>query len=153
MVLDFKFNRAPIDDTLGSLLVATVQGSGWAGNVDALVPVAMHWWRRLQRKHHPTRVLAKAAAPALDLPVVEVLCRTQYRPPQVGLSAPQRVENVRGSFGVVRGARLDGMTLCLIDDVTTTGATLLEAARILKKAGAAAVYAAVLTKSESTRSN
>ncbi len=82
--------------------------------------------------------------------MAEVLRRTRYDPPQVGLSKNQREENVRGAFAVVDRARLKGLALCLIDDVTTTGATLWEASRALKKAGVRDVYAAVIAKSEST---
>ena len=61
-------------------------------------------------------------------------------------SAAQRAENVRGAFAVVPGARLKEARLCLVDDVTTSGATLAEVRRVLKHAGAAGVYAAVLAK-------
>jgi len=151
MVLDFKFRRGPIDRTLGRLMVAALQGTPWHRQLDAVVPVPLHWFRRLERGHHPTRALAKVVGSALRLPVVEVLRRTRYDRPQVGLSRPQRLENVRGSFAVVRGARLEGVTVCVIDDVTTTGATLAETARTLRKAGVAHIYAAVIAKGESTQ--
>jgi competence protein ComFC len=149
MVLDHKFHQAPLDRTIGTLLAAAVRGASWRGDVDAIVPIPAHWRRRLERGHHPVRALSWTVGKDVGLPVVEVLKRTKYRPPQVGLSRVQRMENVRGTFGLVRGARVEGATLCLVDDVTTTGATLQEAARVLRRAGAANVYAAAVSKSES----
>ncbi len=149
MVLAHKFRRRPLEDVLGGLLASALQGARWWTDVDALVPVAQHWRRRLRRRHDPTRSIAHFTGRRLGRPVVEVLRRTRHVPAQVGLSAPQRRENIRGTFAVVRGARLEGVTLCLVDDVTTTGATLHEAARVLRRGGAAVVHAAVLAKSES----
>lgn len=149
MVLDFKFHQAPLDRTLGTLLAAAVRGATWSAEIDVVVPIPAHWRRRLERGHYPTRAVSRIVGRDLSLPVVEVLRRTEYRPPQVGLSRNQRAENVRGTFGIVRGARVSGISVCLIDDVTTTGATLEEAARTLRKAGVAKIHAAVLSKSES----
>ncbi|MBN1343443.1 MAG: ComF family protein [Phycisphaerae bacterium] len=151
LVLQFKHQRAPFDRMLGRLVAAALRGAPWHADLDAVIPVAMHWRRRLTRRHDPTRALAGVIGAELELPVVNVLKRTRYCRPQVGLSADQRRENVRGSFTVVPQARLQGLTVCLVDDVTTTGATLAEAAGALRKAGAERVYAAVVTKSDSTR--
>ena len=130
-------------------MAAAVQGAPWSDWIDAVIPVPAHWRRRLERGHHPTRALAGAVGSDLRLPMVEALGRSRYDPPQVGMSAPQRRDSVRGAFKVIAGARLEGATVCLIDDVTTTGATLTEAARTLRRAGTASVYAAVVTKSDS----
>ncbi len=150
LVADFKFRRAPTDRLLGELVADAVRGASWSGTIDALVPVPLHWRRRMERKHDPPRSLAKAVERQLALPLVPVLRRTRYTRPQVGLPRSERVANVRGSMRVVPAARITGLTLCLIDDVATTTATLREAARCLRRAGATKVYAAVVTKSEST---
>ncbi len=151
MVLDLKYHRAPLDRMLGGLMVAAVEGASWRAQLDAIVPVPAHWRRRLERGQNATRVLARIVGSQLALPVVEVLRKTRYTRPQVGLSEDQRRANVRGSFAVVRGARLEGVTACLLDDVTTTGATLIEAARTLRNGGAACVYAVVIAKGKSTK--
>ncbi len=149
-LVEFKFHRAPHDRMLGRLLAASLQGTSWLAHVDALVPIPMHWRRRFARGHHVAQALANVAGSMVGIPVAEVLKRRRYSRPQVGLSRAQRQENMRGAFAVIRGARLKETTLCLIDDVTTTGATLAEAARTLREAGAVQVYAAVVTKSDST---
>jgi len=152
MILEFKFHRAPTDRLFGRLLAAVIEGAPWRNRIDALVPVPMHWRRRWTRGLHHTRAIARACGSFLSLPVVEVLRRVRCDPPQVGLGKTQRERNVRGAFAPVRGARLTGTTVCLIDDVMTTGATLRETARTLHRAGVADVYAAVLSKSDSTLS-
>ena len=151
MVLDFKYKRAPLDRTLGRLVEAAIRGAPWCRRLDAVVPVPTHWRRRLERGHSPPAALARAVEKVLDVPMAEVLRRTRYDPPQVGLSKNQRKDNVRGAFAVVGRSRLQGLTVCVIDDVTTTGATLWEASRSLLKADVRHVYAAVIAKSESTR--
>jgi len=151
MVLDFKYKRAPLDRTLGRLVEAAIRGAPWCRRLDAVVPVPTHWRRRLERGHSPPSALARAVEKVLVVPMAEVLKRTRYDPPQVGLSKSQRKDNVRGAFAVVSRSRLEDLTVCLIDDVTTTGATLWEASRTLRGAGVRDVYAAVITKSESTR--
>jgi predicted amidophosphoribosyltransferase len=59
-------------------------------------------------------------------------------------SAHARAANVAGAFAARHRHRLSGRTVCLVDDVKTTGATLNECAKILKSAGASKVYALVL---------
>ena len=62
--------------------------------------------------------------------------------------AKQRSENVSGAYQVTDGAEVKGKYILLVDDVVTTGSTLSEAARMLKKAGAKAVYCAALARHE-----
>jgi predicted amidophosphoribosyltransferase len=108
--------------------------------------VQRHGWRRLRRGYNQSAAVARGVASRLRLP-----CRHwwlwQSRPtrPQKSLtSATQRRENVKGAYRALR--RLDGLCLLLVDDVMTTGATASEAARALRRAGAAIVNVAVLAR-------
>lgn len=72
------------------------------------------------------------------------LVRTRATAPQYGLSAAERVENIKGAFGLADDFRVEeiaGKNVLLVDDIFTTGATLAECARVLRKAGAAEVVA------------
>jgi ComF family protein len=108
---------------------------------DCVTPVPLHWWRRHRRGFNQARELARH----LDLPLIDALIRTRHTRAQVELAAPHRWTNVQGAFGVrhvYRSRRsIQGLTIVLVDDVSTTGATLEECAKVLKEAGAAAVYA------------
>jgi ComF family protein len=110
---------------------------------DAVVPVPLHWWRRLRRGYNQSEALARGLARVLALPCrTSWLRRARHTPSQVGKSAEQRRANVRGAF---RAARVPaGASVLLVDDVMTTGATASEAARALKEAGAGRVVAAAL---------
>jgi predicted amidophosphoribosyltransferase len=83
--------------------------------------------------------------------VLGVLRRVRGGPHQIGLSHSQRVENVRGAFAMARGVTLRGARLLLVDDVMTTGATLNECAKVLRRGGAAEVYAAVVLTVDARR--
>jgi ComF family protein len=104
----------------------------------AVVPVPLHRSRRRQRGFNQAADLARH----LDLPVVHALARVRATATQTGLPAAQRHRNVRDAFAVTGAARpLAGATIVLVDDVSTTGATLESCARTLKEAGVAEVRA------------
>jgi ComF family protein len=106
-----------------------------------LIPIPLHASRYRQRGFNQARELAGHLGP----PLLEVLRRRLATRAQVELAADQRRANVSGAFVMRRcgcGAlHIRGKTLVLIDDVSTTGATLESCARVLRDAGAAHVYA------------
>jgi ComF family protein len=113
--------------------------------VDCVVPVPLHWTRRLRRSFNQAESLAAATANRLNIPHIRHgLIRTRRTPSQVGQTAPQRRTNLKGAFRARRSASLAGRKILLVDDVMTTGSTASEAARELKAAGAASVFVAVL---------
>lgn len=145
-VLKLKFHRKPVlAAPLGGLIAEAARPVIRSWRPDALVPVPIHWTRRLERGFNQSELLAEQAGRRLGLPVVPALRRLRPTPPQLGLSAAERSVNLRGAFGLVRGASLAGRRLVLIDDVTTTGATLSECAAALRGAGAAAVFAVTVS--------
>jgi ComF family protein len=105
---------------------------------DAAVPVPLHRSRLRSRGFNQAVDLARG----LGIPVVRALHRTRATPTQTSLPAAQRHRNVRDAFVATRRARpLAGRTALLVDDVSTTGATLEACARALKRAGIATVLA------------
>lgn len=110
-----------------------------ARDPDALVPVPLHGRRLRQRGFNPALGLARQIARERGLAVVPLaLARVRDTPSQTGLSRTARRRNVRGAFRAT--GPFEG-TLWLVDDVVTTGATLAEAARALRRAGARQVLA------------
>ncbi len=115
---------------------------------EVVVPVPMHWRRRIWRGLDHANLLAEALAGRLRLPVGEELIRIRSTPPQVRMNRTQRIANVRGAFAAANSAAMAGVRVLLVDDVTTTGATANECARTLLRAGAEGVMLAVLAKAE-----
>jgi ComF family protein len=106
---------------------------------DLVVPVPLHPRRLRQRGFNPAGLLARAAARACGAPIdPTALVRLRDTPSQTGLDRRQRRANVRGAFAARRPVPA---RVWLVDDVVTTGATLAEAARALRRAGARRVIA------------
>ncbi len=149
MVRRYKYrHRQQLDRPLSSLLAAAIQGQPWAGDVEALVPVPTTWRSRLQYRFRPVDLIAAGVARELSVPLAPLLYVRGKKRKQVDLPQSERAANVRGVFRISRCARVDKATLCVIDDVLTSGATLRETARVLKRAGAARVYGAALAKTD-----
>jgi ComF family protein len=107
---------------------------------ECVVPVPLHWRREYQRGFNQAREIARHLGP----PVVEALRRCRATRAQIELAADRRRENVAGAFalrGWFRGQDIRGKKVLLIDDVSTTGATLESCACVLKMFGASEVYA------------
>lgn len=113
----------------------------------AIVPVPLHPQRETERGFNQAALLAQVVSAALHVPVVsEGIVRTVDTPPQVGLSREQRLRNVANAFSVQRGA-FDRGGILLLDDVATTGATLVTCARLLAREGGAPwIWGAVLAR-------
>ncbi len=97
---------------------------------DGLVAVPRHRRRVREQGNDPVWTLARALSRRTGLELCRALGRSRPTPPQAGLLVQARRRNVRGSFCVRRS--LAGRRVLLLDDVTTTGATLREAARALR---------------------
>lgn len=114
---------------------------------DVVVPVPLHKSRIRKRRFNQAALIARRVAQGLGLPCLpQVLSRIRETPSQVGLSANQRLLNVRGAFAVLEPQRsvLAGKRVLLVDDLMTTGATLAACARALRKGGSPAVYGLTL---------
>ncbi len=114
-----------------------------------LIPIPMHAARRRERGHNQTEVLCRAALPALEGAVEyapKALKRVVDTPTQQGLPKAERLKNVRDSMEADTAA-VRGRACIVVDDVITTGATLKEAKRALREAGARAVHCIALARS------
>ncbi len=118
----------------------------------AIVPIPMHWARRLRRGMNSPELVAECLSRTLRIPVVRSLSRRRYTSPQKDLLPRERFRNLRGAFAVrvMHRRRVKGARLLLVDDILTTGATCSEAAGLLKQAGAAAVAVAVVARADGT---
>lgn len=112
---------------------------------DCLVPVPLHRLRHLSRGFNQSEVLARRLRKRTGLPLVQPLVRVRRTPMQTQLhSRAKREENLRDAFGLISGKRIEGRHVVLVDDITTTGATLQAMARALKPAKPASLSAIVI---------
>lgn len=132
---------------LGRLLGFHIFNADFCDELDLVVPVPTHWWRRVKRGFHGTEILARSLANACDLPYSNHTLQCRRRTKKQGmLSIAGRFRNVRNAFSVSPRESIAGMKILVIDDVMTSGATVSEAARILLSHGASEVYAGVVAR-------
>ena len=115
--------------------------------IDAVVPVPLHRSRAATRGYDQASLLAHAVATQTGLPLRAALHRIRGGRPQVELDRVARAANIRGAF-VAEAGSLRGLHAALVDDVATTGATLMDAAAAARAAGARSVRAYVVATEE-----
>jgi ComF family protein len=144
-------DRAELALTLGRMMHQS--GHELIADADLVVPVPLHRTRLWSRRFNQAALLARVVAGLGQRPLAPAaLARVKRTRQQVGLTRPQRAENLQGAFRVAPQARplMQGRRILLIDDVLTTGSTANAAARALLRAGASAVdvltFARVVTE-------
>lgn len=112
------------------------------------VPIPLSKGKLRKRGYNQSEILAKGLGKKLGLPVENVLNRVRDTNPQYGLKKEERRMNMKGAFALVHRSSfmVHGKIALLVDDVVTTGSTLKEAAKILKKNGFKKVYGVVFAQ-------
>lgn len=108
--------------------------------VDGVVAVPMHESRLAERGFNQAEVIASALHWELGLPILRGVERIEPTSSQVPLSRQERLHNLKGAFAVLQPERIKGRSVWLVDDVTTTGATLEAVAETLRESGVQAIY-------------
>jgi ComF family protein len=122
-------------------------GAELLADADLLMPVPLHWTRLFARRYNQAALLAHAVRAAGGPPVApDWLQRRRRTPSQGHRNAAGRADNVRGAFALRAGRSVAGRRILLIDDVFTTGATVRECARILRRAHAARIDVLTLAR-------
>jgi ComF family protein len=144
LLQSYKFNQnlaltAFFTEALRRLVANSAQ------RTDTIIAIPLARQRLAERGFNQSAILAEGLARALGIQhAAHELLKVRDTPPQSGLDRAARLKNVRGAFDCAQS--LKGRHIALVDDVMTTGATLSEAARVLKKAGAASVSVWVLAR-------
>lgn len=137
----------PLAAAMAELLCCTLGEPIREWRPDAVLPVPMHWGRRLLRGANSAETFSSVLAKELQLAHAgECLVRRRHTRPQSELAPSERFRNVRGAFQVRRGVQFSGARLLVVDDILTTGATCGEIARLLLHSGASAVAVAVAAR-------
>ena len=145
----FKFGR---DLAAGRVLAAQWQTQPRTLELPALIlPVPLHQGRLRQRGYNQALELAAPLAKAFGVLIrPDLLQRIRATPAQTELDAVTRRRNLRGAFALREGATLPAH-VALVDDVMTTGATLAECARVLRRAGVQRIDVWALARAPSPR--
>lgn len=160
--LIYQFKYQPylkgLAKTLASIIVEHLVLSGkntdeiWENSV--LIPVPLDAKKQKLRGYNQSEELAKELAKVLKIPVIpDVLIKIKPTKPQMELSKQEREKNLDGAFAIKNGATSDvapfyGKKVFLVDDVYTTGSTMSECAKILRKAGAKQVWGIAIAREE-----
>ncbi len=130
-----------------SLAQLIAQATPAPTNVDAIIAVPLHPDRLREREFNQALLLAHHLGKQWNLPVLtDVLRRTKPTRPQTSLTRRERLKNLRKCFSVTTPSAIEGKTMLVVDDVFTTGTTVNECAKALRKAGAQAVYVQTLAR-------
>ena len=139
----------PAASVLGSMLAKAVSKLSLPGAI-VVAPVPLHRFKRRQRGFNQSELIVRAALkklPELHATLApHVLERVRATVSQIGLTRPQRKENLRGAFRVAHPSTVKGASVLLVDDVFTTGTTISECARVLRRAGAEHVWVATVAR-------
>jgi len=139
-IKELKYNRrVELAIPLGRLLAGLLPADGWPDRFDLILPVPLHPSRIRERGFNQAALLAARLTGRGPL-VKNLLLRTRPTRPQVELDGRARRINVAGAFALENPGRVRGRTVLLVDDVVTSGATVGECARILRRAGARGIY-------------
>jgi ComF family protein len=149
-----KYDRVrPAANVLGRMLAEVIAGlePSFGEAAILVVPIPLHASKKRERGFNQSELMARAAVKhrrigdrlKLDPNALERLRATQS---QIGLSRHQRRENIRGAFTVAKPDEVAGHEVLLIDDVFTTGTTVSECARILRRAGASKIFVATAAR-------
>ncbi len=147
LILDFKFTDRLENKYLLSRWLFMAGEDIWKQNIDLIIPVPLHYSRLFKRKYNQSAVLAKELSKLSRIPAdYKSLKKIKHTLPQIQCDGKQRIKNVRNAFEITLPENIKGKRIVLIDDVYTTGATLKECAKALKKQGAKSVDALTVAR-------
>ena len=133
----YKYDgKVQLGGPLSKLLTAVYERHWRPGSIDLVVPVPLYPARLRKRGFNQAYLLVRSWG---DVVKRDILQRTRRTAPQTGLGRKERLKNVKGAFSVKAPAAVKNRHILLVDDVYTTGATVRECARILKRCNAAQV--------------
>ena len=149
IVLDLKFrDKTSSAKVLANMLYAAGRDI-WRQKPDLIIPVPIHYFRMLKRRYNQSALLVKYLSLRSEVAADYIsLIRHENTIPQVELSGAARRKNLKTAFMVKYPQNVEGKKIVLIDDVTTTGSTLNECAKVLLRAGAKEVYSITLARTE-----
>lgn len=147
LILDFKFADHIENKYLLSRWLFMAGADIFKQGIDLIIPVPLHYSRLFKRKYNQSAILAHELSKLTKIPAnYKALKKIRHTIPQVQCDGKQRIKNVRNAFEISLPENIKGKRVLLIDDVYTTGATLTECAKALKRKGAKSVDALTVAR-------
>lgn len=127
LIYKLKYGHRPdIGEDLGRIMAEEMKPAGFLDGIDVLLPIPLSKKRYWQRGYNQSEMLARGMSEVTGLPVItKAVRRTNFRQSQTSLTRKERQENVEGTFVLRHPELLENKHVLLIDDICTTGATLL----------------------------
>lgn len=121
--------------------------------IDIIIPVPLHRTSKLLRGYNQSAKISRELSRLLGIPTVNAVKKIRRTKQQKTLNAKQRADNLTGCFAISGKADLGGKCVLIIDDLTTTGATLAELCRTLESADCKEIICATFAKTEQENNN
>ncbi|OGU70847.1 MAG: hypothetical protein A2V93_03110 [Ignavibacteria bacterium RBG_16_34_14] len=143
IIHSLKYNkRFTTGKFLGRILAENLKQkiAGW--KIDYIIPVPLHHLKKAERGYNQSFYIAKGLGKGLNIPVADgFIKRKKFTESQTTMNLKERQEYIEGAFKAKRNLNLKEKNILLVDDVITTGSTVLECGKVLLKAGANKIYA------------
>ena len=125
---------------LGEILSEGIKARNW--QIDLILPIPLHHLKKAERGFNQSDFIAKGLSRRLKIPYsTNSIKRIRFTESQTNLDIEERQANVAKAFRLRSPNKIAGKTILLVDDVITTGATILECGKVLVSAGVKSVYA------------
>lgn len=135
ILMKLKYGNQPkVGITMGRMLAKSIYEKGFFNGIDVIVPVPLSKERERQRGYNQSEWIAKGISEITSIKIYNnFIVRTKVTPSQTSLKLHERLESVQGAFQLKDTHDLIGKHILLVDDVLTTGATLLACAETIAK--------------------
>lgn len=148
LIHSFKYRKMDfLTPLLGEIIIKYLNLIGGLNSNFIIVPIPLHFFREKSRGFNQAKLLGEIVARHFNLPIIDALKRTKNNDSQAKCKdSESRAKNVADCFKIKNSENIKGKNIILIDDVFTSGATMAEAAKILKQNGCRKIISLVLAK-------
>lgn len=126
-------NRPNLGRWMARQFATEIQPCGFFDGIDAIVPIPLHFTKRAARGYNQSEYIAHGISDVTGIPVIKTVKAVRPHATQTRKGIHERLLNTQGIFGIRNPQQLEGKHILLVDDVVTTGATLLSCAEMLQR--------------------
>lgn len=130
------FNHPEAGEFMGRMLAEEIRDGGFFESVDLIIPVPLARSRQRKRGYNQSEEIARGIGDIVGLPVItDAVRRKSFATSQTKMDRWQRIDNVKDVFEVTKSGVFHGKHVLIVDDVVTTGATIISCAKEISKCG------------------